>query len=203
MVQLSEMKNFLSSSARRVLNRLQPITRRHSHRNPISDLFPWIVTHDFDTCFQSHDISSLFSPSSLNFSSNCLLVVFDSNGIEILRVSLPLQSLLKTPIYFSHLLRSSSFEYGTFAILHNSNPHVFVDKPFVLTDRWYVSFNNRLSDLRHYVHGNYDAVTLTNQGSIICLGGSSFLPRSYHFQYLFDSDFCYDLFFTNPSSSSK
>ena len=190
-----------SRIARKVLNRIQPITRRHPDCNPISDLFPWIISDNYDTCFQAHDIASLFTPSSNNTSTFCLLVVFNSEGFEIFRKLISLQSLIKSPIQFSFLLRSYSFQYGTFAILHNTNPDCLSGTPSVLTDRGYLSFNSKSSQFRRYVHGNFDAVTLNYSGSIVPLGGISILPRSYYFQYLFDSDYSYDLFFVNPTST--
>ena len=159
---------------------IQPITRRHPDCNPISDLFPWIISDNFDTCFQAHDIASLFTPSSHNTSTSCLLVVFNSEGVEILRKLISLQSLIKSPIQFSFLLRSYSFQYGTFAILHNTNPACLSGTPSVLTDRGYSYFINKSSRLRHYVHGNFDALLVFP--ALLFLFCLSVL-----FQYLFGS----------------
>ena len=186
---------------RRVLNKLQPITHRHSERRPVSDLFPWIVKDSIDTHFQSHDIASLFSPSIINRSASCLFVIFDPLGTEILRTLINVQSLYKNPISIASLLRTSSFEFGTFSIFHSTNPECLVDSSSVLTDRGYLFFTQRYSDFRHYVHGNFDAVTLNSSGIILPVGGSSFLDRTYNFQHLFENGFTYDLFFVNPTSS--
>ena len=193
----------LNNFPRRVLNRLQPITRRHVDRRPISDLFPWIVSDLFDTSFQSHDIASLFCPTSVNSTSTCLLVAFNSAGVEILRQIIPVQSLYKSPISLSFLLRSSSFEFGTFSLFHNHNPDILVGTPSVLSDRGYAYFTQRHSDFRHYVHGNFDAVTLNRHGRVTSLGGISFFNRTYNFQYSFSRHFDYDLFFVNPTSSPQ
>lgn len=193
----------ITSFPRKVLNRLQPITRRHRDRNPISDLFPWVISDDFDTCFQSHDIASLFNPSSNNFSSSCLFVVFNPDGLEIFRRSLTVQSLIKTPISLSLLLRSIPCDFGTFSLFHERNPDCFVHSSSVLTERGYVYFTHRSSSFRHYVHGNYDAATLNDHGHVDVLGGISFVPRTYNFQFSFNSGFYYDLFFTNPTPSRQ
>ena len=191
----------LISLPRRILNRLQPFTKRHPDSNPISDLFPWIVTPDLDTHFQTHDINSLFNPSSQNISSSALIVVFNSSGIEIIRKSIAVQSLIKNPISLSKLLRSSSFQFGTFSIFHHYNPASFCNTSMVLTERGYSYFSNYKNPFRHYVHGNSDAITLNNLGDTTCLGGISFLPRIFYCQHLFLPSFTYELFFVNSSSS--
>lgn len=192
-----------STLPRRILNRLQPITSRHSDSLPISDLFPWRVSREFDTCFQAHDIRSLFYPSSKNTASTSLFVAFNPMGIEILRKYINVQSLIKTPLSLSSLFRSSSFEYGTFSIFHDSNPQVFDGHSLVLSERGYLYFTGRESTFSHYVHGNFDAITLSSAGIPTPLGGLSFLPRFYNFQYIFDPAFVYDLFFVNPTSSDQ
>ena len=60
--------------------------------------------------------------------------------------------------------------------------HRFSKYKSYLTERGYTSYKYNNNQLRHYVHGNSDAVSISNNLSYL-LGVSSFLKRHYRLQF--------------------
>jgi hypothetical protein len=57
--------------------------------------------------------------------------------------------------------------------------------------------------LRAYVHGNLDAISLSADGELQLLGGSSFLRREYSLQHELQPGVVYELGMVNPTSTSQ
>jgi hypothetical protein len=180
----------------------QPLTRHPTLANaPISDLFVWRSSSEWQTFFELIDIPSLFEDDSLPLHAN--LVFFDGSGRQILQRKVGLQANCRQTLDISSMVGRAHGETGTFAIFHSKTPIGIMNLGAFLAERGYVSYCFRDAPLRAFMHGNFDAIAQKVDGEFELLGGVSFLRRNYSLQHELQSDVVYELGFVNPTFTAQ
>jgi hypothetical protein len=168
---------------------------------PISDLFVWRSSPDWQTLFELIDISTLFEDEA--FSSRATFLFFDADGNRILERNVDLQANRRQTLDISSMVGSAHGEAGTFAVFHSQPPTAVTQLGSFLTERGYVSYRYLKAPLRAYVHGNFDAVAQKSDGSVQYLGGASFLRRQYSLQHELQTGVVYEFGLVNSTASAK
>lgn len=185
-----------------IWSKLQPVTYKPANKKDVvSDLFVWLNSPERKTYFDLISIYSLFCPSKSNTLSNFTVrfVFFDNDGKKFAEEKISINSLQKKTIDLSVFLSKSSASFGTFAVFHENIPNIFLETNSYLSERGYVSYSSQKDNLRHYVHGNFDAISINSSRNLKMLGGLSLFKRQYKLQCLIDSDAKFSLALTNPS----
>jgi hypothetical protein len=178
----------------------QPLTYLPTLENaPISDLFVWRSSPEWQTFFELIDIPSLFEDDTLP--RHVSLVFFDCGGRRLLERQMDLQANRRQTLDVSSMVGQSHGEMGTFAVFHSKTPSAITHLGSFLAERGYVSYCYLDAPLRAYVHGNLDAVALGPDGELQLLGGTSFLRRQYSLQHELIPGVVYELGLVNPTSS--
>ena len=178
----------------------QPLTSLPAEASaPISDLFVWRSSPEWQTFFELIDIPSLFEDDSS--SRNVTLVFFDDSGRLISERKIVLDANRRQTLDISSMLDRADGETGAFAVFHSATPAVLTSLGSFLAERGYVSYRYRDSPLRAYVHGNLDAIAQGQDGSLQLLGGTSFLPRHYSLQHELQPGVVYELVLVNPTTT--
>ena len=185
------------STARNYLSRFRPIIshKPSTAQSIVSDLFIWRRDSTILTYFDLLSLPSLFDDIP---DSEIILYLFDAAGLLIRTHNIVVRACHKLTICINDYLPSNSGMYGTFAIFHSYNPLSVITLKSHLTERGYVSYRSANSPLATYVHGNYDAISLSYD-SLKLLGGTCVFRRNYNLQYCFQSDNKYHAFFVNYS----
>lgn len=180
----------------------QPLTAVPSAPNvPISDLFVWRSTDDWQTFFELIDIPSLFE--GVPGARYVTLVFLDVNGQRFLEKRVELQSNCRQTLNISSMVGKDFGEAGTFAVFHSLTPVSVSNLGSNLAERGYVSYRFKDAPLRSYVHGNLDAVSLDVNGELQLLGGRGFLRRDYSLQHELQPGVSYELALVNPTSATR
>lgn len=180
----------------------QPLTRLPALAHaPISDLFVWRSTAEWQTLFELIDIPSLFEDGK--GPKHVSLVFFDDCGHRVLEQKVNVQANYRQTLDISAAVGRAHGESGTFAVFHSTTPSVVTKLGSFLAERGYVSYRYRGTPLRAYVHGNLDAISLGADGELQLLGGSSFLRREYRLQHELQPGVVYELGMVNPTSTSQ
>jgi len=179
----------------------QPLTGRPADISaPISDLFVWRNSCNWQTSFELIDIPGLFVDRAEGSSGVASLVLFDSLGNQFLRKEINIIPAQRQTINLTSYLNGIGDEIGTFAVFHKSVPISITSMGSYLAERGYVSFRYQGAPLRCYVHGNLDAISHYNNGQLQMLGCSSFFKREYRLQFLLVPGSQYQLCIVNPTS---
>ena len=180
----------------------QPLTHLPIKLNmPISDLFVWRSSSEWQTYFELIDVPSLFEDFSI---SQCVTIIFfDANGIQILEHRVFLQANRKLTLNISSMISQAMGEIGTFAIFHLTTPLVVTNSGSFLAERGYVSYRYRDAPLRAFVHGNLDAISLKEDGGLQLLGGTSFIRRQYNLQHELQPRIVYEFGLVNPTADMQ
>jgi hypothetical protein len=177
----------------------QPLTRQPSYfKAPISDLFVWRSSAEWQTFFEIIDIASLFDDSHV--SGHVTLVFFDIDGTQFLEVKVELLPHLRKTLDISSLIGCSHGVIGTFSVFHSVTPEEVTNLGAYIAERGYVSYCYRNAPLRAYVHGNLDAIAMNFDGSKQLIGGRSFFKRSYSLQHELRPGIYYDYGLVNPTT---
>ena len=161
----------------------QPLSAKpKSLHNPVSDLFVWRQSNKWKTYFDLYDIGSFYSQMVKNKEVNAKIVFFNQAGKKIKEHTVKLKINQNSCIEISSFLKGEKDCYGTFAVFHSNIPDNFIEHKSYLTERGFVSYKNNNNQLRHYVHGNSDAISISNNISYL-LGVSSILERDYKLQF--------------------
>lgn len=180
----------------------QPLTHLPALSNaPISDLFVWRNSPEWQTFFELIDIPSLFEDDSLP--RHVTLVFFDDSGRRISERKVDLQANCRQTLDISSMVGRAQGETGTFAVFHSTTPTGITNLGSFLAERGYVSYRYRDSPLRAYVHGNLDAVARGADGGLQLLGGTSFLRRQYRLQHELQPGVVYELGLVNPTTTAQ
>lgn len=179
----------------------QPITKKPaSFGTPISDLFIWRSSRDWQTSFELIDIPGLFANSAEYSSGAVTLKMFDSSGHQLLSKELNIIPSFRQTINLSSCLNGINETVGTFAVFHKQVPVKISTMGSYLAERGYVSYQYQGAPLRSYVHGNLDAISQNINGQLQMLGCSSFFKREYRLQFMITPNSHYQLCIVNPTS---
>ncbi len=151
----------------------QPLTRLPAMaRAPISDLFVWRSSDEWQTLFELIDIPSLFEDG--HDSQHVILIFFDGSGRRVLEQRLDLRANCRQTLDISSMIGRVHGEVGTFAVFHSPTPSDITKLGSFLAERGYVSYRYLDAPLRAYVHGNLDAIAQGANGELQLLGGGQF-----------------------------
>jgi hypothetical protein len=182
----------------------QALTGRPNDLNaPISDLFVWRNSAEWQTSFELIDIPRLFVDSEGDANTVVKLVFFDSSGQQFLSEEIVVLPAIRQTINLASYLRGANEEIGTFAVFHKSVPLAITSMGSYLAERGYVSYRYQGAPLRSYVHGNLDAIAQNTDGQLQVLGGSSFFQRQYRMQFELTPGSQYQLCIVNPTASEQ
>jgi len=175
----------------------------HDLNAPISDLFVWRNSAEWQTSFELIDIPRLIVDSKSEINAVVKLVFFDSSGHQFLSEEIEVLSAIRQTIHLSSYLKGTNEEMGTFAVFHKSVPSAISSMGSYLAERGYVSYRFQGAPLRSYVHGNLDAIAQNANGELQVLGGSSFFQRQYRLQFELIPGNQYQLCIVNPTASKQ
>lgn len=182
----------------------QPLTSRPTQpAAPVSDLFLWRSSSEWQTSFELIDVPALFVDDSDASGRYVTVVFFDQNGHLFLEKHLDLLPHRRQTIDLSALVGKNHGELGTFAVFHSITPYALTGMGSFLAERGYVSYCYRGAPLRAYVHGNLDAIALGLDGRLELLGARGLLPRQYRLQHEMQGDALYELAMVNPTSGEQ
>lgn len=180
----------------------QPLTRLPALASaPISDLFVWRSSDEWQTFFELIDIPSLFEDGQ--GPQHVTLIFFDGTGRRVSEQRVNLQANCRQTLDVSSMVGRTHGEVGTFAVFHSTTPSDITKLGSFLAERGYVSYRYHGAPLRAYVHGNLDAIALGADGGLQLLGGSSFLSREYSLQHELQQGVVYELGMVNPTSTTQ
>jgi hypothetical protein len=179
----------------------QPLTRCPAQPAvPVSDLFAWRSSSEWQTSFELIDLSSLFVDNGDTSDLYVTIVFFDQNGRRFLEKRLDLLPYRRQTIDLSALVGKNHGELGTFAVFHSTTPSALTGMGSFVAERGYVSYCYRGAPLRAYVHGNLDAIALGLDGQVELLGASGLMLRQYRLQHEMQGSVLYELAMVNPTS---
>jgi hypothetical protein len=180
----------------------QPLTRLPAlPSTPISDLFVWRSSDEWQTLFELIDIPSLFQDSGVSRQVN--LTFFDETGRRVFERKLGVEAQCRQTLDISSMVGRAHGKVGTFAVFHSTTPPDITNLGSFLAERGYVSYRYRDAPLRAYVHGNLDAIAQGADGGLQLLGGRSFLPREYSLQHELQPGVIYELGMVNPTPAAQ
>jgi hypothetical protein len=210
------MKNQLKQTIKKILpNSLKLYILRNfftfskvpaNKKSVISDLFPFNIGDGWNTYFELLNFPRLIDP--INFSEKSYqikFVFFDQNGKLIKEIDKIHSGLGRETIDIKELIgNDSNITKGTFACFHNFYNSWLESESSFLAERGYIGFQNtKLSVVRSYVHGNFDALSRDISGKISTLGTTSWKERIYNLQYELKGGSNYDLAFVNSSNAKQ
>ena len=177
--------------------------RPHDLNAPISDLFVWRNSAEWQTSFELIDIPRLFVDSKDDINTVVRFVFFDNSGHQFLSEEIVVLPAMRQTIHLASYLRGINEEMGTFAVFHKSVPLAISSMGSYLAERGYVSYRYQGAPLRSYVHGNLDAIAQNANGQLQALGSSSFFQREYRLQFELTPGSQYQLCIVNPTASEQ
>jgi hypothetical protein len=197
------MQRHMERLRRAVWNFKQPLTLTPKLGVPISDLFVWRNSAEWETFFELTDIPGLFADRAMPADRYVTLVFFDHRG------TLFLEKRLDSGLHRRHTLELSQFisgaesAFGTFCVFHSHIPQAVTDLGSYVAERGYVSYRYLGAPLRAYVHGNLDAIALLPSQGLQLLGAHSFLTREYRLQHELRGPALYEIAVVNPSKRDQ
>ena len=179
----------------------QPLTRVPAKPGvPVSDLFVWRNSNEWQTSFELVDIPGLFSEDGSGGSRYATIYCFDRSGHCFLQKRLDVLPNRRQTVEMATLVGIDHGEVGTFAVFHSAPPATVTAIGSYLAERGYVSYRYRGAPLRAYVHGNLDAISLGPDAQLDLLGARGLLPREYRLQHEMKGVALYELGLVNPTS---
>tara|TARA_B110000196_G_C20930063_1_gene559464 strand:- start:16 stop:822 length:807 start_codon:yes stop_codon:yes gene_type:complete len=181
----------------------QPLSAKPKNLNePVSDLFVWRHLGDWKTYFDLYDIGSFYSQTSSKAEVHAKIIFYSPSGKKIKECIISLKNNQNNCIEISSFLKDNDHLFGTFAVFHSNVPGNFSKYNSYLTERGYTSYKYKNNQLRHYVHGNSDAISISNNLSYL-LGVSSFLKRDYRLQFNLINSEIYDFIIVNYTNKKQ
>lgn len=170
---------------------------------PISDLFVWRKSEEWETFFELTDIPGLFADGERMPDPYVTLFFFDNDGTLFFEKRLDLVPNQRRTLDLSAFISKAESSFGTFSVFHSHTPQVVADLGSYITERGYVSYRYKGAPLRAYVHGNLDAIALLPNKDLQLLGASSFLAREYRLQHELRGPGLYEIAIVNPSAQNQ
>ena len=181
----------------------QPLVAVPSNINSVvSDLFIWRNSSTLKTRFELTSIPSFFDPQG-NFDHRVVIFFFDSEGKKISEHNLSIEPHTRRTLDLCLFLPVGCGTHGAFSVFHSHIPDLVRSLDSFVSERGYVGYSYKSSDLVSYAHGNFDAIAYSNNSDLQMLGKQSFRHRTYQLQYFFNPHFFYEIFIVNPTNSSQ
>lgn len=194
------MQRHIERLRRAFWNFKQPLTLRPEVIGvPVSDLFVWRNSEEWETFFELMDIPSLFADCENIPDRHVTIFFFGSNGALLLEKRLGVVPNQRHTLNISALIPKSAWAFGTFCVFHSHTPQVVTELGSYIAERGYVSYRYKAAHLRSYVHGNLDAIALLSNKRLQPLGGSSFRSREYRLQHALRGPALYEVGIVNPT----
>jgi hypothetical protein len=198
---------FLPETVTHFLREKMSLVRIPNTRNAaVSDLFPFRINDGWETHFELLNVPTLIDPLHQHtVSYKVRFVFFDDQGVFIHEWMTEEKGCIRRTISINELLQGKSFSgYGTFACFHeNYLPNLVAQRAF-LAERGYTGYLNKtISKVKGYVHGNLDAVAMSNNNKLICLGKSHFSKKEFRLQHQLTGMATYELGFVNSSDTAE
>ncbi len=169
---------------------------------PVSDLFLWRNSAEWETFFELTDLPALFAgPDSAG--RYVTLVFFDAAGQPFIKKTVEISPGRRITLALSAIIGSDHGPVGTFSVFHTHTPESLQALGSHLAERGYVSYRYRCAPLRAYVHGNLDAIALLPDQSLQLLGGQSVRCREFHLQHALGMQGYYELGIVNPTPNKQ
>lgn len=181
----------------------QPLVAVPSVRDSVvSDLFIWRKSRTFKTCFELTSIPSLFDENT-NYDRSVVIFFFDSEGNKISEHNLSIEPHTRRTLDLCSILPDGCGSHGSFSVFHSHIPDFVRSSDSFVSERGYVGYSYKSSDVVSYAHGNFDAIAYSNNSYLQMLGRQSFRHRAYHLQYILNPQFRYDIIIVNPTNSQQ
>jgi len=197
------MKSHIERLRRATWTYKQPLTRVPAVGGaPVSDLFLWRNSEEWETYFELTDLPALFAgPGSSG--GHVIIVFFDSSGHSFLEKKVEITAGRRKTLALSTLIGSNHGLAGTFSVFHSYTPQRLQALGSHLAERGYVSYRYLCAPLRCYVHGNLDAIARLPDQRLQLLGGESVRVREFNLQHSLDTHSCYELGIVNPTLNKQ
>jgi hypothetical protein len=196
------LKDFIKRLKKAPWSYKQPLTKVPNFLGmPVSDLFVWRCSSDWNTFFELTDIAGMFDDELEIKDQFAIICLFDQKGTLFHEEKLQIQRHKKITLDISTFLSRTKGNVGTFCIFHSHTPHELTKLGSFLAERGYLSYTYKNAPLRSFVHGNLDAIARLPDGEKQLLGTRSFLSRKYNLQHQLLGPANYDLAIVNPTFS--
>jgi len=193
------MKNFIAKLRRATWSYKQPLTLMPLVLGtPVSDLFIWRNSEEWETFFELTDLPALFAGPD-NPGCTVTLIFFDTAGRSFKEKIVEIQPVRRQTLSLSEIIGSTHGSVGTFSVFHTHTPQALKALGSNLTERGYASYRYRSAPLRAYVHGNLDAIARLPDKNLQLLGGQSIMRREYNLQHTLAPLRSYELSIVNPT----
>ena len=197
------MKSFIKRLKKAPWSYKQPLTKVPNYpRMPVSDLFVWRCSSDWNTFFELTDIAGMFDDELEVRDQFVIICLFDRKGTLFHEEKHQIQRHKKITLDISTFLSKTKSSVGTFCIFHSHTPYELVKLGSFLAERGYLSYTYKNSPIRSFVHGNLDAIARLPGGEKQLLGTRSFLSRKYNLQHQLLGPANYDIAIVNPTFSA-
>ena len=197
------MKRFLERLRRASWTYKQPLTHLPAIAGaPVSDLFLWRNSKEWETFFELTDLPALFAGLARP-AGHVTLVLFDAAGQQFLEKTVEITPGRRNTLALSGIIGSGFGSVGTFSVFHAYTPRSLQALGSHLAERGYVSYRYLSGPIRAYVHGNLDAIARLPDQRLQLLGGQSVRCRDYYLQYALAAPASYDLGIVNPTSKTQ
>lgn len=193
------MKRHIERVRRATWSYKQPLTRLPAIAGaPVSDLFVWRNSEEWETFFELIDLPALF-PGVDKAGGQVTLVFFNAAGQPFLEKTVKTAPARRNTLTLSEIIGSDNGITGTFSVFHTHTPNILQELGSHLAERGYVSYSYRSAPLRSFVHGNLDAIARLPDQSLQLLGGQSIRRREFNLQHAIGIRGRYELGVVNPT----
>lgn len=197
------MKHHTERVRRATWSYKQPLTRVPAIAGaPVSDLFVWRNSEEWETFFELTDLPALFA-GPVSAGGHVTLVLFDAAGQPFRKQTVEITPGRRNTLDLSGLIGSEFGSVGTFSVFHAHTPQRVQGLGSHLAERGYVSYRYCGAPLRAYVHGNLDAIARLPDQSLQLLGGQSIRCRQYNLQHALGTQGYYELGIVNPTPKKQ
>ena len=171
----------------------------------VSDLFILRTEGGWETYFEFLQFDSLLNPKSQITSINVIFCFYCKNGKFLMEKEISIPAKIKATINVNKIASEFELKYDClFAIFHPHKKYWINKYGSFIAERGYIGYSNpKKGSIRGFVHGNHDAIALSKKRRFQLLGNYSFFKKQYHLQHMLESNFTYELFLVNPSSSNQ
>ena len=164
----------------------------------ISDLFCLRNDSGWETYFELLNIEGLIhGDNSTATKSEVEIIFFDSRGEKIGSKIVEVGKFGRETLQFDESFFSGNGKAAAFSVFHKKIDKSSDFQGSYLAERGYTGFKKSNTPIRGYVHGNLDAVALSDQG-LEMLGNQGIIRRSYQVQHPLRGPARYEFFISNP-----